>query len=68
MSEKSNNENLHGTDTSETADVIDEGEYLEWLKFSQMDYSSAKYLFDSPLHPRPWRSFATTVSNQRKKR
>lgn len=53
MSEETKNENLNGTDASETADVIDEGEYLEWLKFSQMDYSSAKYLFDSPLHPRP---------------
>lgn len=53
MSEETKNENLHGTDASEAADIIDEGEYLEWLKFSQMDYSSAKYLFDSPLHPRP---------------
>jgi len=53
LSEETKNENLNGTDASETADVIDEGEYLEWLKFSQMDYSSAKYLFDSPLHPRP---------------
>ena len=28
-------------------------EYQDWLRFAQADYDSAKYLYDSPLHPKP---------------
>ena len=28
-------------------------EYVEWLRFSAMDYDSAKYLYEAPMHPRP---------------
>ena len=41
------------SDNSNSSPVIDESEHLDWLKFSQMDFTSAKYLFDSPLHPSP---------------
>ena len=28
-------------------------EYQDWLRFAQANYDSAKYLYDSPLHPKP---------------
>ena len=53
MNEENKNGGVLEADNSNSSTVIDESEYLDWLKFSQMDFTSAKYLFDSPLHPRP---------------
>lgn len=37
-----------------TIDIIDqENEYKIWLSYAQMDYECAKYLNESPMHPRP---------------
>lgn len=53
MSQEDVKKDILKTDVSDVAEGIDETEYLEWLKFSQMDFTSAKYLYESPLHPKP---------------
>lgn len=42
------------SDSNNTANNNQHGEYTEWLRFSKMDYDCAKYLSDIPYHPKPF--------------